>query len=548
MKVVSGQVMQLMDQRAIREFGIEGLTLMENAGKACVDAISENFGPGDGKTALIVAGKGNNGGDGFVIARMLRQKGWQAPVLLLAACDAVTGDAAANLARLEPGSVVCAPEGASGHAEMFRSAALIVDALLGTGTKSEVAGVYGEAIEMVNAAGVPVLAVDIPSGVDAATGRVLGRAVRADLTVSFALPKLGNILHPGAELCGRLVVADIGMPDPVVAEAPGFQFVDLACAENLFRPRAAAAHKGSSGSCLVIAGSTGKSGAAAMAANSAVRAGSGLVTLAVPVGLNAILEVKTTEAMTLPVGRPAAGFFRAGALSELLQASRGKDVVALGPGLGGSASTVYLVHSLIRSLPGPLVLDADGLNAVAVAPELLLSRRGRVTLLTPHPGEMARLAGCSIARVEADRIGCARDFAIRFQVYLILKGARSICAAPDGSIAINGSGNPGMATGGMGDVLTGLVASLVGQGYAPFDACQLGAFIHGYAADLLVERKVTQGMKATDVQEMLPEALCRLSRSGEGEGEKTGRTQGSPVREIFQFDWGESRIRPHSQL
>ena len=516
MKVVSGQVMQLMDQRAIREIGVPGLTLMENAGRACVDAILENFGPGEGKTALIVAGKGNNGGDGFVIARMLRQKGWQAPVLLLAARDAVTGDAAENLARLEPGSVVCAPEGPSAHVQLFQSATLIVDALLGTGVKSEVTGGYGEAIEMMNAAGVPVLAVDIPSGVDAASGRVLGLAVRADLTVSFALPKLGNILHPGGELCGRLVVADIGMPDVVVAEAPGYEFVDLACAEKLVRPRAAAAHKGSSGNCLIIAGSTGKTGAAAMAANSAVRAGSGLVTLAVPAGLNALLEVKTTEAMTLPVGTPTAGFFRAGALGELLQAARGKDVVALGPGLGGTPSTVYLVHSLIRSLPGPLVLDADGLNAVSAAPELLLSRQGRVTVLTPHPGEMARLAGLSVARVEADRIGCARDFAGRFQLYLVLKGARSIIAAPDGSIAINGSGNPGMATGGMGDVLTGLIASLVGQGYPPFDACLLGVFVHGHAADLLVESKGTQGMKATDVQEMLPEALRRLAKGNFG--------------------------------
>jgi len=512
MKVVSGQVMQLMDQRAIREFGIPGLTLMERAGRACADVISERFGPGEGKRALIVAGKGNNGGDGFVIARLLAERGWDAPVLLIAALDAVTGDAAANLSRLGSGRVIAAPDGPSRHAELFRGATLIVDALLGTGVKSEVSGVYGEAIDMINAAGIPVVAVDIASGIDAASGRVLGRAVRADLTVSFALPKLGNILQPGAACGGTLVLADIGMPEAVVAEAPGCQFVDPDAARRLFRPRAAAAHKGSSGRCLIIAGSTGKTGAAAMAANSAVRTGAGLVTLAVPAGLNAVLEVKSTEAMTLPIGRPGAGFLPAGALDMLLEAARDKDAVALGPGLGAGASTVYLVQSLVSSLPGPLVLDADGLNAVASRPELLLSRRGRVTLLTPHPGEMARLAGCSIPEIEADRIASARDFAARFQVYLILKGARSVIAAPDGSIAINGSGNPGMATGGMGDVLTGVVTALLGQGYHPFDACQLGAFVHGYAADLLVDRKGTQGLNATDVQEMLPEALCLLSR------------------------------------
>jgi len=514
MKVVSGQVMQLMDQRAIREFGIAGLTLMENAGRACANAITEAFGPGAGRRALVVAGKGNNGGDGYVIARLLCQRGWDARVLLLAHPSEVTGDAAANLALLERGSLILPTDGAQLPAEVFRGAALIVDALLGTGVKSEVTGAFRSAIEMINAAGLPVVAVDIPSGVDAASGRVLGTAVRADLTVSFALPKLGNVLHPGAGLCGRLVVADIGMPPVVLAEAPGSEFVDLPCARLLFRPRGALAHKGSAGHCLVVAGATGKTGAAAMAAESALRSGAGLVTLAVPAALNPILEAKTTEVMTLPVGRPGAAHHQAGSLGELSRAAGSRDVVALGPGLGGAPSTVYLVHSLVASLPEPLVLDADALNAVATAPEILLERRGRVTLLTPHPGEMARLARCTVAEVEADRVGTARDFATRFQVHLILKGARSISAAPDGSVAINASGNPGMASGGMGDVLTGVVASLLGQGYPPFEACQLGAFVHGFAADLLLPRLGSQGMSATDVQEMLPEALSRLAPEG----------------------------------
>ena len=515
MKVVSGQVMQSMDQRAIGELGVAGLTLMENAGRACADAILESFGAGDGRRVLVVAGKGNNGGDGFVIARLLAERGWQATVLLIAEASAPAGDAGTNLRRLPPGTVIAAPEGPGRYRELFEGAELIVDALLGTGVKSEVAGPLGAAIRAINAAGVPVVAVDIPSGVDAASGRVLGCCVRADLTVTFALPKLGNILQPGSELCGRLVVAEIGMPGQIVAEASGCEFVDLDCAARLFRPRAAVAHKGSGGHCLVVAGSLGKSGAAAMAANSAVRAGSGLVTLAVPAGLNAVLEVKSTEAMTVPVGRPDAGFLAAGALGELLRAASGKDAVALGPGLGQARSTVYLVHSLVGSLPGALVLDADGLNALARAPKLLLGRHDRVTVLTPHPGEMARLAGCSVAEVEADRIGLAREFAVRQRVYLILKGARSIVAAPDGAIAINGSGNPGMATGGMGDVLTGVVASLLGQGYPPFDACRLGAFVHGLAADLLVGRLGYQGMNATDVQEALPEALCRLAKENQ---------------------------------
>jgi ADP-dependent NAD(P)H-hydrate dehydratase / NAD(P)H-hydrate epimerase len=511
MKVVSGEVMQLMDRRAIGEFGIPGLTLMENAGRACTDAICEAFGPGAGKRALVVAGKGNNGGDGYVIARLLKERGWDVSVLLLAAPSGITGDAAVNLALLDQGSVILPPVGVKLPATLFRDAALIVDALLGTGVKSEVTGVFRDAIELINASGRPVVSVDISSGVDAGSGRVLGIAVRADLTVSFALAKFGNVLYPGSELCGRLVVADIGMPPQVVDEAPGCEFVDLACARRLFRPRGVLAHKGSAGHCLVIAGSLGKSGAAFMAANSALRTGAGLVTLAVPAALNPILEVKTTEVMTLPVGSPGAVHLQAGALAALLREASTRDVVALGPGIGSAPSTVYLVQSLVNSLPGPLVLDADGLNAVAVAPEILLQRRGRVTLLTPHPGEMARLTGLSVPEVEADRMGVAREFALRFQVYLILKGARSILAAPDGSISINGSGNQGMASGGMGDVLTGVVTSLLGQGYPPYEACQLGAFVHGLAADLLLGEKGTQGMSATDVQDALPGALRHLA-------------------------------------
>jgi ADP-dependent NAD(P)H-hydrate dehydratase / NAD(P)H-hydrate epimerase len=416
MKVVSGQVMQSMDYRAIHEFGVPGIELMERAGAACADAIVESFASGEGKRVLVVAGKGNNGGDGYVIARLLAHRRWQAQVLLLATSDGITGDAAANLVRLEPGQVVYAPEGAARHAELFGNCDLIVDALLGTGLKSEVTGSYAEAIDMINAAGKPVLAVDIPSGVDAANGRVLGKAVRADLTVTFALAKLGNIIYPGAKLCGRLVVADIGMPAVVIDQAEGIEFVDLSGAHRIFRPREIDAHKGSNGHCLIVAGSPGKTGAAAMAANSAVRAGAGLVTLAIPAALNQILEVKSTEAMTVPVGKPGTTHFQAGVLAEILTLTRGRNVVALGPGLGTHASTVYLVHSLLGSVTVPLVIDADGLNAVAVRTDLLQLRRDRVTVLTPHPGEMARLCRCTIAEVEADRIQAAREFTAKHEI------------------------------------------------------------------------------------------------------------------------------------
>ncbi|UFS70890.1 NAD(P)H-hydrate dehydratase [Geomonas sp. RF6] len=514
MKVVTGETMQGIDRKAIHEVGIPGSTLMEGAGSACADAIMQHYGRGSRKRVLIVAGKGNNGGDGYVVARLLRKGGWEAQVLVLATAEAITGDAAANLALLEGRDVIFAPEGAGSYRGLFDRATLLVDALLGTGVKSEVAGVYAEAIAMMNEAKVPVVSVDIPSGVDAATGRILGTAVRADLTVTFALPKLGNILHPGAELCGALHVADIGIPEELLEEAPGVELVDFDSAARLVRPRTPLAHKGSCGHVLIIAGSTGKTGAAAMAANAAVRTGSGLVTLAIPASLNPVLEAKTTEAMTVPVDDRGRGFLPAGALPTLLRFAEGRDAVAVGPGIGAARSTFYLVHTLVEALPLPLVLDADALNALALAPELLLKRRGAVTVLTPHPGEMARLIRGTIADVERDRLGVARDFAVRYGVHLVLKGSGSVVAAPDGSVSINGSGNAGMASGGMGDVLTGLLVSLLGQGYPPFQACQLGVFLHGYAADLIARERGMAGMKATEVQESLPAALGHLAQAG----------------------------------
>ncbi|WP_243373898.1 NAD(P)H-hydrate dehydratase [Geotalea sp. SG265] len=510
MKVVTGETMQQMDRRTIDEFGIPGLILMENAGRCCAEAIAAEY--GGKKRALIVAGKGNNGGDGFVIARLLVQQGWQVQVFLLCSTEEIGGDAAVNLQRLDPLLVtVCAGSGdLARHASELADAGVVVDAILGTGLKSEVRGIYGEAIDLVNSCHAPVFAVDIPSGVHAANGKILGKAVRADMTVTFAAAKLGTILYPGAELCGRLKVVDIGMPEQVLADAPGFQFIDRVAARKLVRRRERQAHKGHCGHCLIIAGSTGKTGAAAMAANSAVRGGAGLVTVAIPASLNPIMEIKTTEAMSLPLTEGESGFLGGDSFPEIMTAAVGKDVLAVGPGLSLGGETGDLVRKVVAEAPLPLVIDADGLNAVAARPEILMARKSLVTILTPHPGEMARLTGLSVAQVEEDRIGIAREFCSKYQVFLILKGARTIITSPDGEIAINGSGNPGMASGGMGDVLTGVVTALVAQGYAPFTACCLGAFIHGLSGDLVAAAKGEIGISAVDVQESLPYAFNEL--------------------------------------
>jgi len=512
-KVVTAHTMQTIDQQAIDEYGVPGLILMENAGRKCVDEIITLFGTTDGCRAVILAGKGNNGGDGYVIARLLWEQGWKVTVFILAEQEQISGDAAANLARL-PAAMVnfCPHEGqlTSLHEESINQADLLVDALLGTGLRNDVSGVYLEAITLINGTGRMILSVDIPSGIHGTTGRVLGSAVMADLTVTFGFAKLGHVLYPGAEHTGKLVVADIGIPDKLIENAPGYDFLNSDRIATLLHRRDRRAHKGNFGHCLIIAGSTGKTGAAALAANSAVRAGSGLVTLAVAESLNHILEVKTTEAMTVPLPDSGSGYLTNNAFPTIEKLLGTRDAIAIGPGMDHRPGTVALVHKLIETITTPLVIDADGLNALAEDLTVLRRKKSASVILTPHPGEMSRLLGTSVPDVEAIRFSVTQEFASDYGVYLVLKGARTIIASPTGTAAINGSGNPGMASGGMGDVLTGILVSLLGQGYNTWDACRLGVFLHGYAADMVAQDKGEIGLNATDVQEKLPYAYSRL--------------------------------------
>lgn len=512
MRAITSEVMQQLDRRTIEEYGISGLELMEKAGSNCAEIIKSRYGMLPGCAVVIFAGKGNNGGDGYVIARLLHASGWKVTVLLYGERDAVQGDAAVNLERLQPGvSLLIATDiGRAGVMEALNGAALLVDALLGTGLKNDVAGIYAEAIDIMNASGLPVLAVDIPSGVDGSTGRIMGKAVKTEITVTFAMAKLGHLVYPGAAMAGELMVTDIGIPDELTTDAPGAGFFMEDDAAALLRPRDPASHKGTNGHCLVIAGSTGKSGAAAMTANSAMRSGAGLVTLAAPAEINRVLEIKTTEAMTVPLPDNGDGALSPAAWCGIMDLMPGRDVVALGPGLGMDRGTAVLVQKLVPAITVPIVLDADALNIIAGHLLLLHGIFSPAVILTPHPGEMARLAGISVAEVESDRISVARKFAAENNVYLLLKGARTVVAAPDGRVSINSSGNPGMASGGMGDVLTGVVTALLGQGYDPFDACRLAAYCHGAAGDMVAMDKGEMGLIATDVQEMLPYVFKRI--------------------------------------
>ncbi|MBC8017019.1 MAG: NAD(P)H-hydrate dehydratase [Verrucomicrobia bacterium] len=516
MKVVTSHSMQEIDKQTIAEFGIPGLQLMENAGRSCAEEIIRHFGHTGHKRAVILAGKGNNGGDGYVIARHLSQQGWNVRVCILGERDQVGGDAGINLEQLPPAmTTFCRQEGELSTLlhEEIRLADVLVDAILGTGLSSDVSGLYLEAVELVNSSGIPVVAVDIPSGIHGTTGRVLGSAIRADITVTFAIAKLGHVLYPGAEFTGRLVVADIGIPTAVMEKAPGYDFLNQEDMSPLLRRRNRQSHKGNFGHCLFIAGSTGKTGAAALCANSAVRAGSGLVTLAVPESLHHILEIKTTEVMTVPLPDSVSGHLASSAFPAIVKLLADKDCLAIGPGIDRRPGTVALVHTLVESVDLPMVIDADGLNALAEDINVLRRKKSASVILTPHPGEMARLLGTSIPDVDAIRISVAQEFARNYGIYLVLKGARTIIAAPTGMAAINGSGNPGMSSGGMGDVLTGIITSLLGQRYSAWDACRLGVFIHGFAADLVAEEVGEIGICATDVLNRLPTAYNTLFKN-----------------------------------
>jgi len=511
MKLITAQTMQEIDRRTITEFGVPGLTLMERAGANCAEIIVKRFASATSSMALIVAGKGNNGGDGFVIARLLADSGWQVELALYADPAGLAGDARTNYERLPEGVATTVHPDTAVLADLCSKATVIVDALFGTGLNSPLAPSYAAAVNAVNSSGRPIVAVDIPSGIDASTGRTCGTAVKAALTVTFAAAKLGHFLYPGTSHCGELLVTDIGIPQELLAAAPGVTLIDAAHSAALLRPRNRTDHKGNCGHALIVAGSVGKSGAAAMAANSAVRSGAGLVTLAAPDAINQILEIKTTEAMTLPVTSTPHGTFAPGAIDEILACSAGKSVVALGPGVGSKQAVTEVIRVLAKSVELPLVIDADGLNALSGRIDILSKRKAPYIIMTPHPGEMARLTGRSVADIESDRLASARNFAQQHNVYLLLKGARTVIAAPDGELAMNASGNPGMATGGCGDVLTGVITALVAQGYEPFAACCLGAFIHGLAGDMVAAEKGEIGMNATDIQEMLPLAIRSLS-------------------------------------
>ena len=510
MKLATAEEMRELDRQTIQEVGIPGVVLMENAGRGAAELIRRRYGPKPRRVAVL-AGRGNNGGDGFVIARYLRGWGWPVEVFLFAERGRVGGDARVNLEIwLKLGGHlrdVPSEEAFEAAKDDIARAELVVDALLGTGLNSEVRGLLRGVIEFVNELGRPVVAVDIPSGLDASTGHILGVAVKADLTPTFGLAKVGQVLHPGVELVGELEVVDIGIP-PEVVRGAGLRTALLGPEELDCRPlgpRPRDSHKGTYGHLLVVAGSPGKTGAAAMASEAALRAGAGLVTLAIPLSLNPILEVKLTEVMTEPVPEEE-GTFSSKSIPRLSALLDGKTALALGPGIGTREGTKEAVLELLRKVQIPVVIDADGLNCLVGKLHVLKECEAPV-VITPHPGEMGRLLGISARQVQEDRLQVARRFATEYRCVVVLKGARTVVASSDGRAFINPTGNPGMASGGTGDVLTGVIGGFLAQGVEPLEAAKLAVYLHGLAGDLVARELGEVSLVATDLLEALPWAM-----------------------------------------
>ncbi len=508
MLVVNAAQMRELDKETIEGVGIPGLLLMENAGRGAAEYIRRHYGQTIQGEVLVVAGPGNNGGDGFVIARHLAQSGMGVKILLLVEPERYKGDAGLNYEiakKLNIPMIECLDEAAVHPVgRTIETAGLVVDAIFGTGLSRPPAGRFAAVISIINETAVPVVAVDIPSGLSADTGQPLSIAVRADSTVTMALPKTGHVLSPGREYTGLLEIIDIGIPAFLV-ERKGIEteLLDDDFFSSIVRPRPDSGHKGTFGHLLVMAGSRDKTGAAALVARGALRTGAGLVTVGCPKGVQPILATKLTESMTIGLPETTDGSPSIAVLDGLDRLLKGKRAVAIGPGIGLGQETMELVRELVGSLPLPLVADADALTAIGTD-HALVKNAPFDRILTPHPGEMARLTGLKTLDIQRDRVGTACFLAEATGAVVVLKGAGTVIARPDGRVAINSTGNPGMGAGGMGDVLTGIIGALLAQGYDPWDAARIAVFAHGKAADMLAKLKGRWGYLAQEVADWLP--------------------------------------------
>jgi hydroxyethylthiazole kinase-like uncharacterized protein yjeF len=532
MKILSAAQMREVDRLTTEQFGVPSLGLMENAAARTIEATENKFGNLADKRVLLICGRGNNGGDGAAIARLLHNKGASIDLLLLGRVEDTKGDARTNFdAALEiaskAGSAFRFLEIENGKQFSQEATAyphaLYFDAIFGTGLTRPASGMFEEAIRFLNdlSGESPVISVDIPSGIASDSKDLIGPAVKADLTVTFTAPKIGNILPPASDLCGALVIASIGSPGELIDSSGSLlNVIEQSDAARWLAAsrRSPHANKGNVGKVLLVAGSRGKTGAACLSGEAALRAGCGLVTIATAESSQPIVASRTIpECMTEPLAETAAGSVALEAAERVLELAGERDVLAIGPGLGSAdESTRALMRVVTSKRQRPMVIDADGLNALAPWPEDLRGTNELPMILTPHPGEMARLVSTPISEILKNPIDVARAFAVAHSVILVLKGSPAIVAAPDGQVYVNTSGNAGMASGGTGDVLTGMIASFVAQKLDdPLGATIAAVYLHGLAGDIAASRAGTRAMIASDITSHLGDAFISVGGDSE---------------------------------
>lgn len=505
MKIAGRKIVRDIDDKTIKKYGIPGLVLMENAGRAVSEVILNQY-SGSQKIAIFCGG-GNNGGDGFVIARHLISAGKEVTTYLLKSPSDYKGDAKTNLDALRKISNNIKKIGSS--FTNYKKSDLIVDAIFGTGLDKEIKGPARNIITKLNSLRTPRISVDIPSGLDSDSGVPLGIAVKAAATVTFILPKTGTVIYPGIDYAGKLYIADITTPKKLEENIKS-ELITFNTCKKMLKTRSGDTHKGTYGHTLIIAGSSGKTGAASLCAHSAVRSGSGLVTIGAPSSVIKSIEEKIVEPMSERLSDSGKGYLNPASLDDSFRILESKTSLAIGPGISANKETEKFLVELLKKVRIPVVADADAINIIAKNKNIL--KKVKVPLiLTPHPGEMARLAGTGAKEIQANRIKYASGFATKYGCYVVLKGARSVIATPDGKLFINPTGNPGMSSGGMGDVLAGVIAGLVSQKYSPEEACIVGTFAHGLSGDIVSDKIGRSGMTATDVANGVPTALKEIN-------------------------------------
>ncbi len=516
MKLLYAEQMKEIDRRATDNYLIPSLLLMENAGLRVLETVKGIINELHKAKVIILAGKGNNGGDGLVLGRHLMNAGAMVDIFLLGESQNLSSDAYVNYSVLKKMDTNLIPLRADEDLDRFMmallSADLIVDAIYGIGFRGSLNNFETRVIQMVNLCKAPVVAVDIPSGVEADTGKINGTALKADYTVTFALPKLGQVLEPGRDYVGQLIIADISIPGPLLEDRNlKLNLIDKALISKLIKPRSAESHKGTYGHVLVAGGSAGMTGAVILAAGAALRSGAGMVTAALPESLVPIVGASAREVMSRPLAQTSAACISIEALPALGDLLGTVSVCAIGPGMSRYPEANAIIRFVLENSGVPILVDADGLNALEGDAGILKSRQIPV-VITPHPREMSRLTGLTVEDIQQNRLEIARQYATAWGITVVLKGNQTVVATSSGEVFINSSGNPGMATAGSGDVLSGIIAGLIAQGLGPQQAALAGVYIHGCSGDRAAEISGQKGMVAGDLIDNLPYILKTLEK------------------------------------